>query len=200
MEVREPAVVYGKKNFSIAEYLEIEQEASDKHEYYRGQMFAMVGAGPRHNIIFRNLFRELAHTLKGKPCQPYGSDQRIHIPENGLFTYPDISIICGDIDTSKEDKDSIIHPVMIIEILSPSTRDYDRGSKFTFYRAIATLKEYIVVDSDSILVEVFRLNEHKFWQLEEYNQMNQSLQLQTLGFSIPISEIYDEVDVSKLGR
>ncbi|MGN6435229.1 MAG: Uma2 family endonuclease [Agriterribacter sp.] len=197
MEVREPAVVYGKKNFSIAEYLEIEQEASDKHEYYRGEMFAMAGAGPKHNIIFKNIFRELAYTLKGKPCQPYGSDQRIHIPENGLFTYPDISIICGDIDTSKEDKDSIIHPVMIFEILSPSTRDYDRGSKFTFYRAIATLKEYILVDSDSISVEVFRLNENKFWQLEEYNQMNQSLQLQTLGFSIPISEIYDGVNISK---
>lgn len=197
MEVREPAVVYGKKNFSIAEYLEIEQEASDKHEYYRGEMFAMAGAGPKHNIIFKNIFRELAYTLKGKPCQPYGSDQRIHIPENGLFTYPDISIICGDIDTSKEDKDSIIHPVMIFEILSPSTRDYDRGSKFTFYRAIATLKEYILVDSDSISVEVFRLNENRFWQLEEYNQMNQSLQLQTLGFSIPISEIYDGVNISK---
>lgn len=197
MEVREPAVVYGKKNFSIAEYLEIEQEASDKHEYYRGEMFAMAGAGPKHNIIFKNIFRELAYTLKGKPCQPYGSDQRIHIPENGLFTYPDISIMCGDIDTSKEDKDSIIHPVMIFEILSPSTRDYDRGSKFTFYRAIATLKEYILVDSDSISVEVFRLNENRFWQLEEYNQMNQSLQLQTLGFSIPISEIYDGVNISK---
>lgn len=197
MEVREPAVVYGKKNFTIAEYLEIEQEADDKHEYFRGEIFAMAGASPKHNIIFRNLFRELAYALKGKPCQPYGSDQRIHIPKNGLFTYPDISVICGDIDTSKEDQNSLIHPVIIVEILSPSTKDYDRGSKFTFYRAITSLKEYILVDSESISVEVFRLNESKFWQLEEHNQLTQSLRLQTLGFSIPIQEIYDGVNLSR---
>lgn len=197
MELREPAVVYGKKYFTMAEYLEVEKEASEKHEYYRGELFAMSGAGPKHNIIFRNLFRELAFTLKGKPCQPYGSDQRVHIPENGLFTYPDISIICGNIDTSVEDDDSIIHPAVIIEILSPSTRDYDRGSKFKLYRAIPTLKEYIMVDSESISVETFRLNEDKTWQIEEYEQAGQSLYIRSLGFSIPLTEIYDGVNLNK---
>src|SRR5882757_5579122 len=134
METREPEVAYGKSKFTIQEYLEMERASDHKSEYYKGEIFAMSGAGARHNIIFSNLFGDLSYRLKDHPCHPYGSDMRIHIPENTLFTYPDISIICGDINTSPEDKDTGIQPSVLIEILSPTTRNYDRGGKFKLYR------------------------------------------------------------------
>src|SRR4028119_2480007 len=104
MEIKEPAIAYGKQKFTIEEYLQMERSSEQKHEYYNGEVFAMSGAGPKHNVIFRNVYGELAFWLKGKPCQPYGSDLRIHIPENTLFTYPDISIICRDIVTEEKDE------------------------------------------------------------------------------------------------
>jgi Uma2 family endonuclease len=110
MEVREPVVIYGKKTLTVEEYLQYEKTADEKHEYYKGEIFAVAGASARHNIIFKNTFRDLATFLKNKPCQPYGSDLRIHIPENTLFTYPDISIICGELILSEADEDSITLP------------------------------------------------------------------------------------------
>ena len=132
MEVKEPAHSYQKKFYSIQEYLEMEKDSLEKHQYYRGEIFAMAGADSIHNIIFKNTFGNLFIALKGKSCQPFGSDFRIHIPENSLFTYPDISIICGDIINSKEDEDTATQPTVIIEILSPSTKNYDRGEKLNF--------------------------------------------------------------------
>src|ERR1700752_3083367 len=98
IEIREPIVAYGKKKFTIEEYLEFERSAPEKNEYYQGEIFAMSGSGIVHNVIFSNVFREVANGLRGKSSQPFGSDMRTHIPENTLFTYPDISIYCGEIN------------------------------------------------------------------------------------------------------
>lgn len=190
MEVREPAIAYGKQKFTIEEYLKLESAAEQKHEYYRGEIFAMAGAGARHNVVFKNLYGELAYKLKGKPCQPYGSDLRIHIPENSLFTYPDISIICGDILNSASDNDTVVQPSVLIEILSHSTKDYDRGSKFKLYRDIPLLKEYVLVDSEAIGIEIFRITADAHWQLEEYKNVNEMIEIKTLGFQLSLIEIY----------
>jgi Uma2 family endonuclease len=191
VDVREPIVAYGKKNFTIEEYLEMERASIEKHEYYQGEIFAMSGAGISHNIIFTNVFREVAYKLKGKSCQPFGSDMRTHIPENTLFTYPDISIYCGDINEYNED--TIIQPSVIIEILSPSTKSYDRGEKFKLYRDIPTLKEYILIDSGNVNVEAFRFNEHNHWELEEYKKTGDILFIRTVQLSLQLGEIYDGV-------
>jgi len=191
IEIREPIVAYGKKNFTIEEYLEMEHDSVEKHEYYQGEIFAMAGAGKNHNIIFKNVFRDIAYGLKGKSCQPFGADMRAYIPENGLFTYPDISIYCGDIHEYNED--TIMQPSVIIEILSPSTKNYDRGEKFKLYRDIAGLKEYILIDSESISIEAFRLNEHNHWELEEYKKEDDILSVQTVQLSLPLHEIYEAV-------
>ncbi|MCW3119099.1 MAG: hypothetical protein JWM28_3181, partial [Chitinophagaceae bacterium] len=135
------------------------------------------------------------YRLKGKTGRPYGSDMRIHIPENTLYTYPDISIICGDI-LEKDAASDTLQPSVIIEILSPSTKSYDRGDKFKLYRDIPVLKEYILIDSESIGVEVFRLNKENHWELEEYKHMNKVLSIQTMGISIPIMEIYEGTRLS----
>src|SRR3569832_849770 len=103
MDVKEPAIAYSQLKISIEEYLEMENAALEKHEYYRGEVFAMSGAKVPHNIMTRNLLIGLGNKLQGKKCQPYGSDQRIHIPSNTLFTYPDISIVCGEIITLNGD-------------------------------------------------------------------------------------------------
>ena len=191
MLVREPLIAYGKQSFSIDEYLKMELTAVEKHEYYQGEIFAMAGASPRHNVIFSNLFVELGNQLKGKPCQPYGSDLRIHIPENSLYTYPDISIICRDIVGPEEDNETAILPTVLIEILSPSTKDYDRGTKFKLYRDIPSLREYVLVDSDAISVEVFRINSEGNWQLYEYKTPNEILEIKSLDFQLSLKEIYE---------
>ncbi len=191
IEVRDPIVLYNKTKFSIEEYLRFEKESLEKHEFFQGEIFAMLGASVRHNIIFSNVFGGIGAQLKGKPCKPFGSDMRIYVAENTLFTYPDISIICGEIVSSPMDEDTATQPTVLIKILSPSTRNYDSGGKFRLYRDIPALKEYILVDSEAIAIEAFRLNTRGHWELEEYKSITDTFNIPTLNVSLLLSEIYD---------
>lgn len=195
MEIREPAVASGKEKISIAAYLEMENASPEKHEYYRGEIVAMSGAKVPHNRISANLLATLGQKLKGKSCRPFGSDQRIHIPSNTLFTYPDISIVCGEVITLNDDDYNVLNPTVIIEVLSPSTKNYDRGEKFKLYRDIPTLKEYILVDSESIHIEAFRLNENKHWELEEFDAISGNLMITAIHESLLVSDIYEGVQM-----
>lgn len=206
MDVKEPIVAYGKKKFTVQEYLEFEKASLERHEFYKGEIFemhghgdflAMSGAGNTHNIIFSNLLIELGNRLKGKSCQPYGPDLRVNIPENTLYTYPDISVLCGDLKKSADDEDTVIQPTLLFEILSPSTKNYDRGEKFMLYRDIPTLKEYILVDTKTIHIEVFRLNSTGHWELEEYNLLNDNLDLPSIQISIPLLDIYERTKITE---
>jgi predicted adenylyl cyclase CyaB len=191
MEMREPVAAYGKKILNIEEYLKFENISAEKHEYYQGEIFAMSGSKVNHNIISVNILTTLKQQLKGKPCQPFNSDQRIYIPQNTLFTYPDISIICGEIKTKNDDDWNIINPAVIVEVLSPSTKNYDKGEKFGLYRDIPTLNEYILVDSETIRVEAFRINNSGHWELEELKSGENILAIKQVGFSITLTEIYE---------
>ena len=197
MEVREPAVAYGKNKFTVEEYLQMERAAEERHEYCHGEIFRMhghgellatSGAGENHNEIFTNLFGALTVQLKGKKCRPYGPDMRMHIPENTLYTYPDIAIYCKS-PVDSPNGDNAINPTAIIEILSPSTRDYDLGGKFALYRDIPTLKEYILVDTKSMNVLAFRINESGHWELEEYKSEDEILNIKMVNASIKISDV-----------
>lgn len=191
MDVREPAVSYNNKKYTIEEYLEMEEASQEKHEYYQGEIFAMSGPKVTHNLIAMNTATLLAIKLKGTPCRPFNSDQRIHIEKNSLFTYPDISIICGDIETRDNDDWNILNPTVIIEILSPSTRDYDHGLKFQLYRDIPSLKEYILIDSESIHLEVFFLNDRGNWELKEYKSIEDSFALNSIQVKLELKEVYE---------
>jgi len=191
MEVREPSLAYGKQHLTIEEYLEFENAGTEKHEYYQGEIFAMSGAKLQHNRIAKNLLVSLENKLKGKPCEPFGSDLRIHIEKNTLFTYPDISVICGEVETRNNDEYNALNPTVIIEVLSPSTKSYDRGDKFRLYRDIPTLKDYILVDSQSISIEAFSINEHGNWELKEYNDINATLNISTIQTSLTLQDIYE---------
>ena len=191
MEVKEPAIAYHKKFYTPQEYLELEKVSREKHEYFKGEIFAMAGASPIHNVIFKNTFGQLFIALKGNACQPYGSDLRLHIPRNTLHTYPDISIIWGDIITSTEDEQAATHPIILIEILSPSTKNYDRGGKFMLYRAISSLKEYILIDTETIHVERFSINSNGLWELQEYDSPDKNLEIPSLGIHLLLSDLYN---------
>lgn len=193
--VREPAIAYGKQKFSIEEYLEMENAAVEKHEYYRGEIFAMSGAKMAHNRISGNVYATLHQKLKGKSCQPYNSDQRVHIKSNTLFTYPDVSIVCDKEVFLNDDEWNLLNPSVIIEVLSPSTKNYDRGEKFMLYRDILTLREYILVDSARVHIEVFRLNANQRWELEEYSSLKDQLHIKAINEHIDITEIYDRVKI-----
>jgi Uma2 family endonuclease len=191
MEVNEPAVSYAKRKYTIEEYLEMENAAVEKHEYYQGEIFAMSGNKFEHNIVTSNLIANLASKLKGRPCMPFGSDLRVHIQKNSLFTYPDISIICGKPEFLNDDKFNLLNPTVLIEVLSPSTKNYDRGDKFRLYRDIPSLKEYILVDPDSVHIEAFHVNEHGNWELREYHALTETLQINSVQAALPLGDIYD---------
>ncbi|GAA4201011.1 Uma2 family endonuclease [Pedobacter jeongneungensis] len=195
--VNEPAVAYQKRRYTVEEYLEMEKEATVKHEYYQGEIFAMSGAGNNHNEIFSNVFIEIGNKLKGKPCRPYGSDMRMNIPENTLFTYPDISIYCNGLTHSEFDEDTSILPTVIIEILSPSTKNYDKGKKFTLYKDIPSLKEYIMIDSESVCVQAFYIDDENNWKLNEHREISDTLSLISMEFDVALNDIYNHVRFDK---
>ena len=188
-EVNEPVSVY--KNITAQEYLEAENEALEKHEFYQGEVFAMSGAPLKHNTIFSNVFGGLATKLKGKKCMPFGSDLRIHIPKNTLYTYPDISIICGKVELTDDKFDTATNPSVIIELLSSSTRSYDMGAKFNLYRDIDSLQEYILIDTESIYVEKHIRNNDNSWTLTEYRTLESSFSINTVALSLPLKDIYE---------
>jgi Uma2 family endonuclease len=186
--INEPAPKY---NFiSQEEYLEMERAALDKHEYYQGEVFAMSGASLRHNRIAVNTLTDLANKLKDKSCQPYGSDMRIHIPKNTLYTYPDISIICGDAELTDDKFDTATNPSVIIELLSKSTRNYDRFEKFSLYREIASLKEYILIDTQRVHVEKHIRNADNSWQLTDYYSLNDMFIISAVNVSVSLADVY----------
>jgi len=192
-EVKEPAPKY---NFvSQEDYLALERASDTKHEYYKGEVFAMSGASWEHNVIVKNINTLILPYLKGKPCDMFGSDLRIHVPENTLYTYPDFSIICGKPETNDEEKDTIIKPSAIIEVLSKSTKDYDRGSKFMLYRSINTLNEYITIDSLSISIEIYTRNSDNTWILSEFKQLHDSFVLSTIGLTLLLKDVYEDVKI-----
>jgi Uma2 family endonuclease len=191
MKVDEPEAAYHKRFMTEEEYLVFEDASEQKHEYYQGEVFAMAGASNLHNEIFMNLFGAFTTQLKGKPGRPYGSDKRMKIPENTLYTYPDISIYCHANTPFDRGTKVSREPTVLIEILSENTRDYDRGRKFKLYRDIPTLKEYVLVDSESINIQIFRLNSNNHWELEEYKLIDQSLSIASLSVTIPLREIYE---------
>lgn len=197
MNTEEPVVSYQEKFISIEEFIEMENKATEKHEYFQGEVFSMAGASDNHNEIFSSLFSELSVQLKGKTCRPYGSDKRLYIRENALLTYPDISVYCNKSAPFGKGEMTFVDPTVLIEILSESTKNYDRGVKFSLYRDIPTLLEYILVDSQSIRVEIFRLNESKHWELEEYKTLDESLFIAAFNVRISLRDVYQFTSLVK---
>ncbi len=180
-----------KPNYTVQEYLIRERAAAGKSEFYRGQIFAMAGGSPRHNTISVNLVASLRGRLRGSPCRPYNSDQRIRIPANSLSTYPDVSIVCGELQIDADDHDAIVNPSVIFQVLSKSSESYDRGKKFDLYRQLESIREFVLVSQDEPQVERFVRQEDGSWVLTVFKELE--TELHTLENVLPLKEIYEDV-------
>jgi Uma2 family endonuclease len=179
--------------YSEEEYLRLENDAFEKSEFFQGQIIKMAGAAPNHNRVKENVAIEVGIVLKkNKSCRSSSSDQRIYIPANSLYTYPDILIVCGPNKFSKLDRITITNPSVIIEILSPSTVDYDRGQKFKLYRDIETLQEYVTIDSRKADAQVFRRMPDNQWILaDDAFSLTETITIQTIGATLLMADLYD---------
>ncbi len=187
-------VALPQKYYSPEEYLALEELADYRSEYYRGEIFAMAGGSANHNRIARNLVIALETELEGKPCEAFITDMRLLVKKNGLYTYPDVMVVCGKLQFVKGRTDTLTNPGVIIEVLSESTKDYDRGAKFELYRAIETLQDYVLIDQSRVHVEYFHKLEDGRWLLTEFNELEAVLKLESVGMEMPLSQIYQRVE------
>ena len=189
-----------EKIWTPAEYLAFERAQSDaKHEYLDGRIIPMVetirsmaGASLAHNRIVSNLVISLGTQMRGRPCDVFSSDMRIHIPTTGLYTYPDIAALCGEPRFEDDQLDVLLNPDLIIEVLSPSTEAYDRGAKFDHYRSIETLQTYMLIAQDRAHVEQFERQESG-WLLTVTKGLEASVRLEAISCELALADVYERV-------
>lgn len=180
-----------------AEYLEIERAAERRSEYYRGEMFTRAGATEQHVLLTGNLFVQLTLRLRGGSCRAYNSDMRVNVSEAGLYTYPDLSIACGERRFLDDRRDTLLNPVVLIEVLSPTTERYDRGAKFELYKALESLREYVLVAQDRMRVERYmREANSNQWGLTLHEEGEAVMVLDSVGCAVTLAEIYRDVELS----
>ena len=175
------------------QYLEIERRAEQKSEYYNGEMFAMAGAGRWHVLIVTNLVSALSQRLRKRPCEVYSTDMRLKVSPSGLYTYPDVVVVCGGPQFADDRQDTLLNPSLIIEVLSESTQDYDRGRKFELYRTLLSLVDYLTVAQDHPHIE-HSTRQEGGWQLVDYNSPAESIHLASIDTALPLAEVYDKVE------
>jgi Uma2 family endonuclease len=188
MSTRPPAFL------TEAEYLELERRAETKSEYYHGQMFAMSGGSPTHGEIILNVGSEFRQQLRGKGCHVYSSDVRLRVTPAGLYTYPDVMVVCGDAQFVDDQRDTIMNPVVLVEVLSPSTQVYDQTQKFQLYRSLPSLTDYLIIAQDRPYIEQHTRQPENRWLLSEFKELDQSVPLASIGCTLKLAEVYCMVD------
>ncbi len=175
---------------SLSDFLDWENAQPDKHEYYRGEVFAMVGARRIHARAVNNLNRQLGNRLEGTPCQVFAETAKLQIADDTIL-YPDAFVTCDKADLATE---MIFRsPALVVEVLSPTTQAYDRSQKFALYRRLASLKEYVLVDPETRRVEAFRRNADDQWVFHDMSQ-DEAMAVPCLGLSVPLAQVFDGVE------
>jgi Uma2 family endonuclease len=183
-----------QKFFTPDEYLELEVNSDTRHEYIDGEIIPMTGGTPEHNEIASILNAVLRVNLKGKPYSIFVADQRLWIPDRKLYTYPDVMVVPRPLERQQGRTDTITNPVMIAEVLSKSTKSYDRDEKFSAYRTIPTFREYLLIDQYTPHVEQYsRTNSHN-WIFTEFNHIESSISLSSIPFEIRLADLYESVE------
>ena len=183
-----------KRYYTPEEYLELEATADYKSEYIEGQIIAVVGASINHNRITGNFYATLNFALrKQEKYEVFNSDMRLWIPQKLIYTYPDVMIIADEPEFVNNRTDTITNPQVIIEVLSKSTKSYDREDKFAAYRTIPTFQEYLLIDQNRIYVEKFSKTGKKRWNLCEYDEEDENISLETIPFEISLQDLYNKV-------
>ncbi|MGH9722091.1 MAG: Uma2 family endonuclease [Bryobacteraceae bacterium] len=179
------------------EYLARERAAEYKSEYIDGEVFAMAGTSLRHARIVTNLTIELGNKLEGTPCSAFVTDVRLRIPPARVYTYPDISVVCGPPAVAGDRQDTLLNPAVLIEVLPDSTRNYDRGEKFGYYRRIESLRDYLVVEQDAMHVEHHQRQDDGAWTLREYDGPDAEVKFASIGCSLSLARIYRDLESLK---
>ncbi|PDW04903.1 Uma2 family endonuclease [Candidatus Viridilinea mediisalina] len=182
-----------KPEVSVEAYLATERTSTERHEYYAGAVYAMAGGSARHNRIAGSTYAALYAQLRQRDCNVYPSDMRVKIAATGLYTYPDITVVCGTEAFEDSSEDTLLNPSVIIEVLSPSTEKYDRGKKFQHYRSILSLREYLLIAQDAYHIEQFVRQSGDTWLFAEAHGRDATLVLPTLQCSLQLAEIYEKV-------
>jgi len=183
-----------KARFTAAEYLSMDRASSEKHEFAFGDIYGMGGASARHVEIVGNIVRELGNRLRQQPCRVYSTDLRLCVDAEHRYTYPDVVVVCGQPQFLDDEIDTLLNPVLIVEVLSESTRNYDRGDKFQQYRGIPSFREYLLVDQAKAHVERYAKQNDGTWSLYETDSLNEFVHLESISVTLPLSEIYLKID------
>ena len=176
---------------SPEDYLRLERAAEFKHEYYRGEIRAMAGASFAHNRVCANLTIEIGSQLRGKSCAVVGSDQRLQILSGSAYVYPDLTVVCGQPEFNEEKKpDTLLNPTLLVEVLSESTANKDRSEKFMFYRQIPSLQQYLMLDAQTHLAELYTRQPNGYWLFMETRDLTAVLDLGSIDCQVPLAEVY----------
>jgi Uma2 family endonuclease len=184
-----------KSNYTIEEYLEFELNSDERHEYINGEIVPMTGGTPEHNEIASILNAILRISLKGKPYSIFVADQRLWIPDRNLYTYPDVMVIQRPIQLQTGRTDTITNPLAIAEVLSKSTKSYDRDEKFAAYRTIPTFQEYLLIDQYTPHVEQYSKTDSQKWIFSEYDGLESSLVLASIPVEIRLVDLYEGIEL-----
>ncbi|MCB0550475.1 MAG: Uma2 family endonuclease [Phaeodactylibacter sp.] len=183
---------------TVEEYIQYEIQTGQKYEYHDGIIYALAGGSLEHALLIGNIYSELRNGLrkKGSNCKPITNDAKLYIEKENKYVYPDTMVICGEIEKTGETKDAVSNPTLIVEVLSKSTSEYDRGDKFYFYRQIPTLQEYVLIDQSRYVVEVFfKKGKNDLWRISRYEGLDQMINLQSLGIEISMKELYFDIKI-----
>lgn len=181
-------------SMSVEEYLAFERASEIKHEYFDGEIYAMTGASEAHNLINLNVATALKNQLRGRPCKIYASDMRVKMARSRIYTYPDISIVCGEARFADGEFDTLINPTLIIEVLSPSTERHDRGAKFRAYRELDSLQEYLLIEQDAPRIERYLRQESGLWLFSEAKDLSETMELPSIGCTLALVDVYEQVN------
>lgn len=181
-----------QRRYTLDDYFTIEAMSEIKHEFHKGEIFAMAGASAAHNEITANVLARLRIALRRHGCRAYGSDFRVETP-SGLFTYPDVSVFCAPLLFVRGRDDTVTNPVLLAEVLSEATRDYDRGDKFALYKSIPTLREYLLIEQSAVRVEQWVRSQSARWTLSVHERLDEAVRLAGVPVTLKVAEIYREV-------
>jgi Uma2 family endonuclease len=176
-------------HYTRAEYISFERASNGRHEYLNGVIYAMAGGSPEHAAIAVNVSTALNVALRGRPCRVHSSDLRIRVLATGLETYPDVTVVCGHAEIDPDDRHVVTNPIVVVEITSPSTEEYDRGEKLEHYQRIASLREIVLVSHREKIIEVVRRQEGREWVREEARSGG-SVRLESLDCELLVDDVY----------
>ena len=179
--------------YTPEEYLALERKAEFKSEYYDGRIYAMAGASDPHNVIAGNVITELNIGLKGKPCKPRPSDAKVRSDDEGLLSYPDVTVVCGKPEFYAGTTDVLINPKLLVEILSPSSEAFDRGKKFAKYKQLESFTDYLLVAQDEPQIDYFVRQASGDWLQKSFGGMDAEIHIASLDCTLRLADIYDAV-------